>query len=365
VKPLRCILLVVLAGCGHAEPFTTDAPGDGGPRDATAPVRLTYNIGQDGWAAWSADGTTLYYSAQDTFTVDKDRCIVRMPGGGGTRSPLACPADPGGNDTTEILDQPAPRGGRLVYASSTLGVDEHSPFRIALWLARDSSFAPATRLFDFPYTAPSGRSHDAPLFLQWLRDDVLLFIGAENGCCRKDTMRFGEQVVLLDVGGAAPVRSFVPGTTRASAVQAAADGATIYYTIAGDSRVFAQVLTTGQVDTLHDFGPGRVARDPQLRGTTLFAIVDGHDGFTDLPPFDDVQVDYGGTLVAVDLATGTETRQGDTLHLYKRPRLAPGGGALAVEGYPMTINVLRDSTGTIILADTSVSRWADLWLLEE
>ncbi|MFN8647826.1 MAG: hypothetical protein U0104_13740 [Gemmatimonadales bacterium] len=365
MKPIHLLWPILLAGCGHAEPFVTETPGEGGPWDPGPPVRLTYNIGQDAWATWSADGATLYYSAQDTFTVDKDRCIVRLPGGGGTRSPLACPADPGGNDTTEILDQPAVRGGELVYASSTLGVDEHSPFRIALWRMRDTTFAPATRLFDFPYTAPSGRSHDAPLFLQWLRDGVLLYIGAENGCCRKDTMRFGEQVVLLDVSGPAPARTFVPGTTRASAVQASADGTTICYTIAGDSRVYRQLLATGQVDTLHDFGPGRVARDPQLRGTTLFAIVDGHDGFTDLPPFYAVQVDYGGKLVAVDLGTGTERRQGDTLHLYKRPRLAPGGGALAVEGYPMTINVLRDSTGTIILADTSVSRWADLWLLEE
>lgn len=357
MKPIRLVLPILLAACGHAEPFVTHPPVEGGPRDPAPPVRLTYNIGQDAWATWSADGATLYYSAQDTFTVDKDRCIVRLAGAGGTRTPLACPADPGGNDTTEIFDQPAPRGGQLAYASSTLGVDEHSPFRIALWLMRDTSFAPATRIFDFPYTAPSGRSHDAPLFLQWLRDGVLLYIGAENGCCRKDTMRFGEQAVLLDLSGPVPSRTFVPGTTRASAVQASADGTTIYYTIAGDSRVYRQVLATGLVDTLHDFGPGRVARDPQLRGSTLFAIVDGHDGFTDMPPFYAVQVDYGGKLVAVDLAIGTETRQGDSLHLYKRPRVSPDGTRLVVEAYPITVS----PSGT----DTAFSRWADLWLLEE
>jgi len=357
VKPSRLLPALLLAGCGHADPFTTDAPGEPGPRDPSPPVRLTYNVGQDAWATWSADGAVLYYSAQDSFTVDKDRCIVRIPGGGGTRTALACPADPGGNDTTEIFDQPAPRGGQLVYASSTLGVDEHSPFRIALWLMRDTSFAPATRLLDFPYTAPSGRSHDAPLFLQWLRDDVLLYIGAENGCCRKDTMRFGEQVVLLDLAGGALTRTFVPGTIRASAVQAAPDGATIYYTIAGDSRVYARQLSSGTVDTLHDFGPGRVARDPQVHGTTLYAVVDGHDGFTDLPPFYAVQVDYGGKLVAVDLTTGVETRQGDSLHLYKRPRVSADGTRLVVEAYPITVS----SSAT----DTAFSRWADLWLLEE
>lgn len=357
---------LLLLACTHGEPFSDGSPQGGeGPASDVPPIRLTYNIGQDGWAAWSADGRALYYSAQDSFTVDKDRCVLRMPAGGGAGRPLACPAGPAGNGLTEIFDQPAPLGGQVAYSSSELGIDEHAPYRHAIWIADDTAFAPARRVLGFPYTAPSGAPHDAPIYLQWLAPGTLLFIGAENGCCRKDTLRFGEQVALLDVTGATPVLSFVPHTTRASAVQASSDGTAIHYTIAGDSRVYRQVLATGTVDTLHDFGPGRVARDPQVSGPRLYAVVDGHDGFGDSPPFYAVQVDYGGRLVEVDLGTGQETDRSVPGFLYKRPRLSPDGRRLVVEAYPMTISTQSDTAGNVIAADTSVSRWADLWLTEE
>ena len=359
------VLPLLLLGCAHSEAFGDPEPGSGGPRGGGPPVRLTYNIGQDGTAAWSDDGAFIYYSAQDSFSSDKDRCIVRMAAGGGSRIPLACPEPLSANGLTEIFDQPAPGAGRVAYASSELGVDEHAPFRHAIWLVADQPYAAPTLALACPYFTPRGASHDAPIYLQWLSPDTLVFIGAENGCCRKDTMRFGEQIVLLDLSGPTPVRHFVPGTTRASAVQAAADGSAIHYTIAGDSRVYRRVLATGVVDTLHDFGPGRVARDPQLVGTRLYAIVDGHDGFTDLPPFYGVQIDYGGRLVRVDLPGGGETDIGDPLHLFKRPRVSPGGSGLVVEGYPMSSVELLDSTGTVVAVDTTVARWADLWLMEE
>lgn len=365
MRRLGWILLLVVVGCAHSEPFGDPVRGGGGPRAGGPPVRLTYNIGQDGTAAWAEDGAFIYYSAQDSFASDKDRCIVRMAAGGGSRVPLACPEPLTANGLTEIFDQPAPRAGRLAYASSELGVDEHAPYRHAIWLMPDAPFAAPTLALAFPYFTPSGASHDAPIDLQWLTSGTLVFIGAENGCCRKDTMRFGEQIVLLDLSGPTPVRSFVPSTTRASAVQAAADGSALHYTIAGDSRVYRRVIATGIVDTLHDFGPGRVARDPQVVGTRLYAIVDGHDGFTDLPPFYGVQIDYGGRLIRVELPGGVETDVGDPLHLFKRPRLAPGGGRLVVEAYPMSITELLDSTGTVVAVDTTVARWADLWLMEE
>ncbi len=365
MRALPIAALALCAGCSHSVPFETDGPGGGGPIPGTPPLQLTYNIGQDGWAAWSPDGTSLRYSTQDSFSIDKDRCIARLAAAGGTRIDLICPDAPAGNGLTEIFDQPALLGGLLAFSSSELGIDEHSPFRHALWMAVDTPLARPRRIMDFPYTAPSGRSHDAPLFLQWLKPGVLLFLGAENGCCRKDTLRFGEQVVLLDLASVPPARSFVPGTTRASAVQAAADGTAIYYTIAGDSRVYQQVLATGAVTILHDFGSGRVARDPQVRGSRLYAIVDGHDGFGDSPPFLAVQVDYGGSLTTVDLGTGVEAPLGDAQHLYKRPRLAPDGSRLVVEAYPMSVTEQRDPDGNLIAADTTVSRWADLWLMED
>jgi hypothetical protein len=357
-----CLLLAT--GCAHQESFAHHEPVADGPFAGGAPLRLTYNVGADAFAAWSADGQTLYYTAQDSFAHDKDRCIFALPAGGGVQRRLQCPPL-ASNDTTEMLEQAAVLGTNLAWARNDLGVIEHSPFRHTLWLAPTRPDAPGRLLQTFPYTAPSGRPHDAPLFLQWLRPGVLLYLGAQNGCCRKDTLRFGEQVVLLDVAGATPIRTFVPGTTTASAVSASADGLRIYYTFTGDSRVIQQDLSTGDTTLVHDFGPGHIVRDPQVHQTRLVAILDGQPGYRDFPPLGFGQVDYGGHLVTVDLATGIETLLPDSGRFYKRPRLSPDGRSFIAEGFPYVINIVRDPLGQIISTDTVASKWADLWRFEE
>jgi WD40 repeat protein len=356
--------LLLAAACGHSEPFTPGPPRASGPFQASQPLRLTYNIGADTHAAWSADGSRVYYSVQDSFTVDKDRCIARLEATGGVRTTLACPSNPA-NDTTQVLDQPAPLGGKLAWASSELGIFEHSQFRHAIWLGPDAPAAVATAVRVFPYLAPSGLIHNAPIYLQWLRPGVLLYLGAENGCCRKDTLRFGLEVVLLDVTLSPAAPTYVPGTTRASAVSASDDGTAIYYTFYGDSRVYRQELAGGAVTIAHDFGPGRIARDPSAVGNRLVAIVDGQPRYWDRPPFGFVQIDYGGLVSVVDLTTGAETLMPDRGNLYKRPRLSPDGSRLVVEGYPFSVNLVTDPTGAVVGADTLVSKWADLWLVEE
>jgi hypothetical protein len=355
---------VLILACGHSDPFGTQRPVEDGPFSGAQPIRLTYNIGADEWPAWTADGTTIYYSTQDSFKLDPrgvfpetDQCIARIPAGGGSRTDVACPLTPTSNDTTEILEQPAPLGSQLAYAVSELGVKEHSPYRFSLWMTTTTPFAAAQKLLQFPYAAPSGKSHDAPLNLQWLRPGVLLYLGAENGCCLKDTSRFGEQAVLLDVSVTPPVKNFIPGTSKASAVSASHDGASIYYTFPGDSMVYARDLATGTVTVVHNFGTGHIVRDPSVAGTRLVAVVDGQPGYRDIPPFDSVQVDHGGLLVIVDLATGTESGLPDYGLMYKRPVFSPDGSRFVAEGFPYV------ATG--IPPDPVVSRWADLYLFSE
>jgi hypothetical protein len=354
------LCLLLLAGCAHQEPFSHHETPPGGPFAATAPVRLTYNLGADAWALWSEDGQTLFYAVQDSFSSDKDRCIASLPASGGVRQLLQCPGV-GNNDTTEMLEQPAVLDSQLVWARNDLGVNEHSSFRHSLWLAAMTPGAPGRVVQTFPYWAPSGRPHDAPLFLQRLRSGVLLYLGAQNGCCRKDTLRFGEQVVVLDISGAVPVRSFVPGTNFASAVAAGTDGHTIYFTLAGDSRVIQHDLGTGDTTLLHDFGPGHIVRDPQVRGNRLVAILDGQPNFGNYPVFGPSQLDYGGHLVVVDLGTGVETIVPDSGRFYKRPRLSPDGRSIIAEGFPYTITRPPGS----VVPDTVASKWADLWRFEE
>jgi hypothetical protein len=355
--------LLILA-CGHSDPFSTQRPVENGPFSGTEPVRLTYNIGADEWPAWTADGSTIYYSTQDSFKLDThfyfpetDQCIARLPAGGGSRTDVACPFVPTSNDTTEILEQPAPMGSRLAYATSILGVKEHNPYRHAIWMSTTTPFAVPEKILQFPYTAPSGRPHDAPLNLRWLRAGVLLYLGAENGCCNKDTLRFGEQVVLLDVSVNPPLKTFVPGTTRATSVNASLDGSTIYYSFPGDSMVYAQDLASGAVTVLHNFGTGHIVRDPSVAGSRLVAVVDGKPGYRFAATFGLVHVDYGGILVTVDLTTGYESRLPDNGLMYKRPVLSPDGSRFVAEGFPYVV-------GGVPL-DTVISKWADLYLFSE
>jgi Tol biopolymer transport system component len=149
----------------------------------------------------------------------------------------------------------------------------------------------------------------------------------------------------------------VPGTTRASAVNASPDGSTIYYTFPGDSIVYARDLAGGAVTVVHNFGTGHIVRDPSVVGARLVAVVDGQPGYLLLPPFNMVQVDYGGRLVVVDLLTGSETWLPDYGLMYKRPVLSPDGSRFVTEGFPFT------AIG--VPPDTVISKWADLYLFEE
>jgi len=355
--------LTLLVGCGHGEPFDVSRPEQQpGPFQDAVPLRLTFNLGFDSWPSWSADGSALWYSAE-LATSDLDRCIARLPARGGTRAEIQCPLE-AANGFSEGLEQPASDGSRLAWARSEVDTAQLGPYRFTLWVAPLAARATPTLVQTFPYQAPSGRPHDAPLYLQWLRPGVLLYLGAENGCCGSDTLRFGEQVVLLDLTGPTPSRSFVPGTTRASAVARSEDGLAIYYTLYGDSRVYRQVLATGEVTVLYDFGAGHIARDPDVSGTRLVAVIDGKPDSQAITPFGLVQVDHGGDLMVVDLTTGVGTRVLDAERWYKHPRFAPGGTRLVAEGWPFTI-VSTPIGGGVFRIDTVLARSDDLWIREE
>lgn len=356
--------LLLLLGCGHSDPFESGSPkGLNGPFQNTAPLQLTLNLGSDGAPSWTPDGSGIYWSAQRPAPGDLDRCISLLPATGGTLTPVQCPAD--FNDTTSRYDVPTSDGTRLAWSLDLARNSTFAFHSFSLWTAGTAPRSIPQLIQSFPYDAPSGQSHDLPLFLQWIRPGVLLYLGARTGgCCADDTLRFGEQVVLLDLNQPAPVRTFVPGTQSASAVAASEDGNSIYYTFPGDSVVFHQVLANGAVSVLHNFGQGHVVRDPTVSGNILVAIIDGRPRVQDLPPFGLVNVDFGGELTAVNLATGAETPLFDTSHWYRRPRFAPGGGRFVVEGFPYVINFIPIGVGQFI-PDTTVSLINDLWVWEE
>ncbi len=125
-------------------------------------------------------------------------------------------------------------------------------------------------------------------------------------------------------------------------------GRTVFFTVMGDTRVFALDLVTGLATVVHDFGTG-IPREVQVKGNRLVAVIGGRVTFTVDPALGPLQRDDGGPLIAVDLTSGAETVLALPSHGFRRPALAPGGRRLAVEGSP-----------------TVAPRFlADLWLLEE
>lgn len=362
---LRLIPLLMLLACGHSDPFTDHPPVPlTVPFGDSHPIRLTLNLAADENPSWSPDGSQIYWSAEKPLPGELDRCVSRMPATGGTLTALQCP--PTFDATRSQLMMPTSDGTRLAWTLNRASI--LSPFAIhsfSIWVAGLEARAHADSVLGFPYRAPSGRSHDMPLDLQWLKPGVLLYLGAETGgCCAFDTLRFGEQVVTLDLSGATPVRNFVPGTERASAVARSEDGNSIYYTFPGDSLVYQQVLATGAVSILHNFGEGHVVRDPTVSGNTLVAVLDGRPKAQDLPPFGLVNVDFGGELYAVDLSTGVETHLESPLLWWRRPRFAPGGSRIVAEGFPYVITVIPADPGPPVV-DTVSSLFNDIWIWEE
>jgi hypothetical protein len=58
-------------------------------------------------------------------------------------------------------------------------------------------------------------------------------------------------------------------------VQPTPDGKAIYYTVANSSAVYRMDLATTNVQVVHDFGVAGIARDVQVSGNRLVAIVGG------------------------------------------------------------------------------------------
>ena len=145
-----------------------------------------------------------------------------------------------------------------------------------------------------------------------------------------DTLRWGQEIVKADWGGPVPVFAMLPGSDQASSV-AVAGSDTVYYTTNGDSRVYRLVLSTEAITVVHDFGLAGIARDVQVAGGRLVAVVGGSVSFDNDPLIGPVQRDGGGTLYLVSLATGVQRALTSGVELFRHPALSPAGDRLVTE----------------------------------
>jgi hypothetical protein len=365
VRTLATLPLLLFAACGHEAPFAVQDPHVQGPRTTESPIRLTHSDGDDRTPAWLPDGSAIIYSSERLDLADADRCLNLLPAGGGAVSRERCARGPGQSDSTHRFESPAVGpDGRLAFlrAVSTIGLQKGPAMHFMLGPAGDPDPAAATAVTIVPYAAPSGRTHGNISHLQWLSPTRLVYLGEDlfyqGSTFLPDTFTTGLEIMRLEVGPPISL-SVVPGTEYASSVAAGGDDDTIAYTLGGDTRVFLQSLSTGAVSVIHDFGAAGIARDVQLRGNTLVAIV----GRSVLFQFEDahgwVQRDEGGDLHIVNLATGVSVVHALEQTLFRRPALSPDGTALVVEASPFApVHVGPDSEFN------ATNHRPDLWLFD-
>jgi hypothetical protein len=352
-RRLALLAVAVPAGCTHDGPFVPGAYAPGVPPGAGALVQLTYNGGADLAPSWLPDGSGFFYTAERLDRPDRDRCLALLPAAGGTIAREICNRVPAADDSVDALSAAAVApDGRLAYVRASAPLDVGRPLAprfYELVVATLTDPHRVTVLRAFPHLGPSGRGHDGAAQLRWLADSVLVYVGQRVAyvppCsrCPPDTVPSGLELVRLDFGGPVPVLSMLPGSDQASSV-AVAGRDTVLFTVNGDSRVFRLDLSTDSLAVVHDFGAGGIARDVQVAGNKLLAVVGGNVSFTNDPSVGSLQRDGGGTIFAVDLPTGTETPVTPVGFLFRHIALAPSGTRLVAE---------------LVLGAT-----ADLWLVE-
>ena len=358
----RLLALSAVVGCGHSEPFASRDFSTDDPFDPSPPVQITLNHGHDRRAAWLPDGSAILYSTQLEGTRDGDVCLAVLPPTGGRQRALTCTLSPDGDNLREALESPAPASdGRLAFVAATGQRGGVFPERQELSLASISDPVTRAGLLGMPYTIPGRRTHGGISQIHWLSSSRLLYLGEMvnvytpcSGCMR-DTMRSGLDAVWLDVTASGSTPQPIPGTDNASGVSPGTAEDEIYYTLGGDTRVYHQVLSSGVVSVIYDFGAAGVARDVDVVGGRMAAVVGGRVHFVDDPSFGPTQWDSGGIVHVVNLADGADVTLTNPNEpgLYRRPRISPTGSQIVVERYPVVI----------FETDTVVLRTGDLFLL--
>jgi hypothetical protein len=307
------------------------------------------------------------YAWQQLGSANVDRCLgqIRATGGSNTRS--ICNPNPAAVDSADLFDAPSPSDdGQLLFIRSSGRPGAITPSEAGIYLGSLADPLAATQLFPLPFSVPGGGTQATISTARWLSQTRAVYVAQSVIYAREftgaplDTLVTGLAVVEMDLSGAQPALTAVPGTVGATSATLSATRDTLYYTLLNDSRVYRLALATAQLTIAHDFGARGIARDVTVLGARLVAVVGGEIRYTDDPILGPIQPDGGGDLVSVDLDTGTETGLPvDRSILFRHPEFAPAGSPvrLVAEGYPP----IGSSVPT---RNQLVSKVGDLYLYE-
>lgn len=366
MRPAFWAAALLLAACAHTETAPVEIPDYPPFGDGVWPRPITFNQYDDRHPQWLPDGSGIIYSTErGDQQYDRDRCIALLPPDGGSQRWRTCEIEGDRFDTTDVYEWPSVSPtGDVTFIRTTgwrLSNKTGTP-RIALAHGFDIQHSRVVRTL--PFISNTGKQQVIGWTFRWIASDQLVYLGVlefiQTSAFRTDTFFTGQEVTLLHlIDDSTTNFTAVPGTDWASSVAVGDDSTAIYYTIGGDSRVYRRHLMTGVVDTVHDFGSGRVVRDVSVRGNTLAAIVGDstifsyeavHSGW--------VQRDEGGGISVVDLTTGAEVNFDlAPIWLFRHPEISPDGHRLVVEVQPFAYPIQVPKFGT-----GATNHRADLWL---
>lgn len=154
------IAAILMAGCGHAAPFSTPIEGGDLPFVPLTPARLTFDAGADLHPAWTADGRALLYTFERQLPGAEyaDRCLGMLPPTGGQRIAEWCWSQwDEGTRRDGIETGTIDAAGRLVFVRHYgAGSKQPTPFRGGVYIAPPDSLAWAERLLTLLEPAPGG-----------------------------------------------------------------------------------------------------------------------------------------------------------------------------------------------------------------
>lgn len=364
-RAVSAIAVAALAACDPSRPYEPSLPEAPPPLAGPSPLRITFNNAADWRPAFTPDGTQLWYSFQVPGRPDRDRCVAKIPAGGGRQSDILCWRTAGDLDSTDavVLAAESP-SGRLAFVAERGRVNATVPAARALLVGPPGNPDQARLVMTFPRT---GRPYAWYGIgdLWWLDDSTLLVVpqlyaysGTTPGSSA-DTTISGIEVARINLRNDSI--TFYGLTRFASSVAPGPAPGTAIFTVGGDTRVFTLNLATGSTAVFYDFAPIGVPRDVRLVGNRLFAVVGGKVYYAFEPLFGmGVQRDWGGPVYVVDVQAGTPPRLLTLFgRFYRHLAAAPDGASLVAEGYGVTIVSISPTE-----QDTVVSENGDLFVIQ-
>ena len=345
-SPIVALTIAALAACSHSEPFTAPDSDSDTPFVDSEPARLTYADGGETEPAWLPDGRAFVYTYDRAGALEGDRCLTTMTATGGTIEREFC------NDT--------PRDDLLtdVYASPSISTDSTLAFFYSgtegaggsadrgLFVAPYQDPGAKTLIRGVPFTGPTGTFYSGIGSISWLGQERIAFIGLADETiipcpgCDPQAVRYGRDALVISPADPGSL-AVIPDMAFPTSLAAGETADVVYYTLAGDSRIYRRILSSGATSTVYDFGGVGLVRDVHYAAGRVAAIVGGPVSVFSGPPFPGpIQTTAPGLLFLVDVTDGTArliagqlpAYDGDpTAILYQNPAISPDGIVLVVE----------------------------------